>query len=89
MNSPNELHLHLEEGENDEGVAWVVAEVVDASFSSSHSLSLLLWTADHEPHEGRVSQLELQKGLPQAFLHFLQKQHANALSERQGSPKLA
>lgn len=37
LNSSNELHLHLEEGENDEAVAWVVAEVVDASFSSSRN----------------------------------------------------
>lgn len=37
LNSSNELHLHLEEEEGDGVLAWVVAEVVDASFSSSHS----------------------------------------------------
>ena len=37
INSSNELHLHLEEEEGDGVLAWVVAEVVDASFSSSHS----------------------------------------------------
>ena len=102
IHRPYWLHLVVEAGGGDDDealylaltltmivVVVVVVVVVDASSSSSHSWSLLLWTEDHEPHEGRASQLLPQKGWPQASLHFPQKLPLDDLWGHQGYPMLA